>query len=928
MKEVKAKQELDVLINPPWHSQGKEEIFEKLKTSEDGLTQGKAEKRLREYGINEISEKRKTLAIFNFLKQFNSPLIYILFVAIIISFIFHHLIDAYVIIAVVLVNVSISFIQERKAEKAISALKKLVISYAKVYRDGEIKKIPSREVVPGDIIVLEEGDKVPADARLIEVKNFRTQESSLTGESFPQEKKLGVLDESTILSDRTNMVFMSTLVVSGEAKAVVVSTANNTAIGQVAKSIQEVVQPKMHFNEKVTQLTLQMALFALIGALLTFFIGFFFNKLEFFEIFLFTIASLVSGIPEGLPAVLVIVLAVGARRMAKRNAIIRHLPAVETLGVVTVIAADKTGTITKNSINVEDIITPDGNFKVTGNGWEPIGRFFQNNKTINPRRISILQKVLSISALCNKGNLLRKDGEYEIIGDPTEVALLVVAKKAGFNREELNEKLIDDFPFSSDLKFRASLIESASKKRELYVVGAFETILNRSSYILKSGRKIRIDESVKQEFLKKAELLAKKGKRVLALSYKEVPRNINSVSKELVNNLIFVGLVGMEDPPRPEIKESIKKARNAGIRIIMKTGDHKETALAIAKKIGLITGKAEVLTEEDLQKLSKKGFDEAVSRVNIFARVTPKMKMKIINSLQEKGEIVAMTGDGINDAPALKKADIGIAMGRIGTDVARESSEMVLADDNFASIVNAIEEGRIVFQNVRQTSFYLITTNIAEDITIVSSLALGFPLPMIPIQVLYLNLVTDTFNGVALARESGHHDVLNQPPRSKKEKILNKELIPFLLLMVGLMVLGTIPLFRHFLPQGIDKARTVAFVSMSMFQLFNVFNMRSLKRSLFNIGIFSNKWITFGLMASFLLMLGVIYIPWLQGIFRFVPLAIGEFLIIILIASSVFVVGEIYKKIRYKNEKDKKKTKVNLKKINWKILIISLMSFI
>ena len=883
-----------------WHTKTKEEIFQKLQTSEKGLSQEQAEKKSTRFGLNQISKQKKTHVIFIFLKQFNSPLIYILLLATLISFIFSHMIDAYVILAVVLINAFIGFIQERKAEKAIDALEKLIVSYAKVYRNHELKKIPSHELVPGDIILLEQGDKVPADCRLIEVKNFRTQESSLTGESFPEEKNLKILDESVSLGDKTNMVFMSTLVVSGEAKAVVVETANKTAIGKVAESIQEIVQPRTHFSKKVSQLAFQMAIFAGIGAVLTFVIGFFINKLEFFEIFLFTIASLVSAIPEGLPAVLIIVLAIGARRMAKRNAVIRHLPAVETLGVATVIATDKTGTITQNSITVEKLVTADTEIDVTGNGWQPIGRFLKNKKSLNPLKISSLKKMLLISTLCSKGDVLKRNNEFEIIGDPTEVSLFVLGKKAGLIKQELGEKVIDDFPFSSESKFRASLVQLNSGQKQIFSVGAFETILKNSSHFLKSDKQEKLNDDLIQEFLAKAEALAKKGMRVLALAYKDVPDAVDSVSKDSVNNLVFVGLVGMKDPLRPEIKNAIKKAKNAGIRIILKTGDHRETAIAIAKEIGLSNGKETAMTETELEKLSDTEFKQAVKKVNIFARVTPQMKMKIVRTLQEQGEIVAMTGDGVNDAPALKKADIGISMGIIGTDVARESSEIVLTDDNFASIVSAIEEGRIVFQNVRQTSFYLITTNVAEAFTIVSSLAMGFPLPMLPIQLLYLNLVTDTPPGIALAMEPGHHDVLNHAPRNKNERILNKQLIPFLVLMVGLMVLGTIPLFKYFLPHGLDKARTVAFVSMSMFQLFNVFNMRSLKKSLFKIGIFSNKWLNFGWLVSFLAMLGVIYTPWINKTFQFVPLNLKEFLMITLIASSVFIVGEIYKVVRNK----------------------------
>ena len=879
------------MLNP--HAKSKEEIFKELNSSEKGLTNSEAKNSLQKYGSNIIRKKKQTPLIFKFLKQFNSPLIYILFVAMVISFIFDHLIDAYVILALVLINAIIGFSQERKSEKMIKALDKLVVSYAKVYRNNQLTKVPSTELVPGDIIVLEEGDKVPADARLFGIKNFRTQESSLTGESLPQEKSSEVLGSKIPMADRTNLVYMSTLVVSGTAKAIIVGTGKNTEVGKVVESIHQIIHPKMHFNKKVDQLAIQMAAFATIGAILTFIIGFFFRGLEFFEIFLFTIASLVSGIPEGLPAILIIVLAIGSRRMAKRNAIIRHLPAAETLGIATTIATDKTGTLTQNSMTIEKIITANHEIKITGNGWESFGKFFENKKTINPLNFPDLKKILKISALCNKANLIRKNGHYDLVGDPTEAALVVLAKKAGLDKNKLSEKTLDDLAFSSDLKFRATLT-SSNNKTHLCSVGAFETLLNLSSYYEENGKKLRLTSKVKSNFLSQAEKIAKEGMRVLALAYKEVPSTTKNVSPNQINELIFAGLVGMKDPPRKDVKASIDKARKAGIRIIMKTGDHKDTAIAIAKEIGLTNGAVKAITGEELEKLSEEKFDKIVKEVNIFARVTPKMKLKIVESLQKQGKVVAMTGDGVNDAPALKRADIGIAMGIIGTDVARESSEMILADDNFSSIVNAIEEGRIIFQNVRQTSFYLITTNVAEDITIVSSLMMGFPLPMLPIQLLYLNLVTDGFTDLALAMEPGHGEVIKEKPKNKEEGILNKRLIPFLLLTAGLMVIGTIPLFKYFLPD-VDKARTVAFVSMSMFQIFNSLNMRSLNNSIFKIGIFSNKWLIGGITISFLMMLGIIYLPWIRGIFQFVHLTFNEFLLISLIASSVFIFGELYK---------------------------------
>lgn len=886
------------------HTKEVKEIFSELQTSQKGLSENEHKKRLAQYGKNKISKQKKASQILKFLKQFNSPLIYILFAATIISFIFNHLVDAYVILGVILINSIIGYVQERKAERAIESLEKLIVSYAKVFRNNELIKIKAEELVPGDIIFLEEGDKIPADARLIELKDFRTQEASLTGESLPSEKSLKIFPEKISIGDRQNMVFMGTLAVSGTAKAIVVNTANKTQIGTVAKSIQEVVKPQLHFNKKVSQIAFQMGAFAVIGASLIFLIGFFVDKLEFFDIFLFTTAALVSGIPEGLPAVLTIVLAVGAWRMAKRKAVIRHLPAVETLGVATVIATDKTGTLTQNKIMVQELVTPDGDFSISGEGYEPLGRFFTYPKKnpIHAREIPSAEKIFSISAISNKSNLIRKQGQYEIVGDPTEAALLVFAKKANYSKEKLKEKIIDDLAFNSELKFRATLVEKNNKK-QIYSIGAFENILERSRYVLKSNRKSILNLQQKNEFLSKAESLASKGFRVLALAYKDVS-NLKSLSSDDVTDLTLVAIVGMKDPPRHDVKDSIIRARNAGIRIIMKTGDHKDTALAIAEEIGLVSQpqKTKVLTEEDLEKMDFHEFRKAVNEVNIFARVTPKMKMKIVQTLQEQGEIVAMTGDGVNDAPALKRADIGIAMGIIGTDVARESSEIVLTDDNFSSIVNAIEEGRIVFQNVRQASFYLVSTNVGEHITLISSLLLKYPLPLLPIQILYMNLVTDTFNGIGLSMEPGHHDVLNKPPRNKKEMILNWELGPFVLLVGGLMALGTLPLYSHFLSQGIEKAHTIAFATMTLCQLFNVSNMRSLRKSVFRIGFFSNKWILYSITISLTGMLAVIYLPFINNIFRFTPLSISELLLVFVIASSVLIVGEIYKFVRFRKE--------------------------
>ncbi len=899
------------MLNNSFHSEPVEKVLKTLSSKIDGLSRKEAKARLQDFGPNEIRGKKAKHPVLIFLKQFHSILIYILIAAAGISFFIGHVVDAYVILAVILINAIIGFIQENKAERSIQALKRMIVPHAKVFRGGELLQVHAKELVPGDIIFLEEGDRIPADARLLEAKNTRTVEASLTGESLPVDKDIKVLPGKTGLADRKNMVLMGTFVAGGQAKAVVTATGIKTAIGKVADSIENIKKAKGHFAEKTDILARQMGIIAVVCAFIVFLVGFFARGFEFSEIFIFTIASLVAGIPEGLPAVLVIVLAIGAHRMAKRNAIIRTLPATETLGVATIIATDKTGTLTQNTMNVEKIILPgEDKITVSGEGWKPSGDFSRKDNIIAPLENSRLSKLLHISCICNNARIVKEEGEkYKIIGDPTEAALVVLAEKAGLKKEELleKEKRIDDLPFNSDLKYRASLsvLVEEYKKKEIYVIGAPEAVLAHCSFMLGEKGEKKITQEERGKVLSDIQGLAKKAMRVLGLAYKITPAGTDNLSEDLVNDLVLVGVVGMIDPPRPQVKEAIAKAEKAGIRVIMKTGDHKDTAVAIAKEIGMIGEKVEskfpeVLTEQDLLKLSKEEFEETIKHISVFARLTPAMKLRIVETLQKQGHIVAMTGDGVNDAPALKKADIGIAMGIIGTDVARESSDIVLADDNFSSIMNAIEEGRTVFTNTRQASAFLITTNFAESISIITTLLLGLPLPLLPSQLLWLNLVTDGVTDVALAAEPSHEDVLEELPRKAKENILSKEIIPFMLIMAGIMVILTLIIFNAYLPGGIGKARTGAFTVMAFTQLFNVLNMRSLKRSIFKIGLFSNKFIVASLIASVVLLAMVLYVPFFQGVFQFVPLSLLEILAIVLFSSSVLWSGELYKYLKNK----------------------------
>ena len=572
-----------------FHLQTVEEVLRELSSGVNGISGEEARIRLEKFGFNEIPEKKAKNPVLIFLKQFKSVLIYILLIAAAISFLIGHLIDVFVILVIILINAVIGFTQEYRAERSIRALKKMIVLYAKVYREGELLQIPARMLVAGDIILLDEGDRVPGDARLVETKNFRTVEASLTGESFPVDKDIRALPEKTAVSDCKNMVWMGTFVAGGHAKAVVCATGAGTQLGKLAQDIENINAVKGHFEEKTDKLAMQMGIIAVIGASLIFLIGFFVRGFEFTEILLFTTASLVSGIPEGLSAVLIIVLAIGAHRMAKRNAIIRTLPATETLGVVNVIMTDKTGTLTENTMNVEKIIMPDENeITISGEGWKPAGSFYQNTDIIFPLENPHLAKLLHIAAVCNNAKLMRKSGEeedYEIIGDPTEAALVVLVEKAGLKEEVLREKekRIDDLPFNSELKYRASLlVMGKNNKKEIYVIGAPEEVLSYSRHFLEKGEHKKLSEKHRQSILSQVESLTNKAMRVLALAYLEVSDDTNNLSENSINNLVFAGIVGMMDPPRPEVKDAVEKAKNAGIRVIMATGDHKSTAIAIA----------------------------------------------------------------------------------------------------------------------------------------------------------------------------------------------------------------------------------------------------------------------------------------------------------------------------------------------------------
>ncbi len=893
--------------NNTYHHQEIDKVLSLFKTSKTGLSKEESLIRLKQYGPNEIPEKRNKHPIFLFFKQFKSVLIYVLLIAALISYFLGHHIDTYVILVVIIINSIAGFLQEYKAEKAIKALKNNLVTKTQVLRDGKQFEIFTSDLVPGDIVVLEEGNRIPADGRLISCKNFKVIESSLTGESFPVEKNTDILPLKVSSSDRSNMVWMGTFCTTGQAMFVVTSTGAKTFLGVIAKGIESIKRGRSHFEKKTDIVAKQMGILALLGALITFLIGYFKYNYPLGEIFIFSTASLVSGIPEGLPAILVIVLAVGANRMAKKKALIKSLPATETLSVTDVIATDKTGTLTQNTMTIKEIAFPNYHVDVSGIGWIPRGNFSIKNKKIKTQNFFDLSKIIKASAICNHARLvnLNNKNNYEIKGDPTEGALTVLAYKAGFSRNHESLKIIDELPFDQELRYK-KVISSFNGKKETFVSGAPEDVFKICSHHLEGKQIKKNNKNYHSHLSSQIDELSQKGMRIIGLAYKKYEQKDNLKKP---SNMIFIGLVAMSDPPRVGVKDAIFKAKNAGIRIIMKTGDFKGTAIAIAKEIGIIdtnqqnNNYPEALTGEELFALPQDKFEEMIENVSVFARLTPKMKLDILEVLQKKGHCVAMTGDGVNDALALKKADIGISMGLKGTDVARESSDIVLTDDNFASLVNAIEEGRVVFKNTKQSSAFLITTSFAEDVSIIISMLMGLPLPLTASQLLWLNLVTDGVTNIPLAIEKNHGFVLNQKPNKKDENILCRNMVPFMSVIVLSMTILTLLVYKYMLPFGLDKARTGAFTVMAMCQVFNLFNMRSLELSVFKIGFFSNKSVIYSVIISLILQAFVIYNPFLQNVFKFGHLSLSEFGIIIALSSLVVFVGEIYKQIKLKYAK-------------------------
>jgi Ca2+-transporting ATPase len=890
-----------------WYQLSVKEIFEHLKTSELGLTEEEVKQRLKKYGPNKIAEEEKISKLKILLHQFTSPLIYILLIAGVVTILLKEYIDSGVIFAVVILNAIIGFVQEYKAEKSVRALKKMVVPKARVIRDGKEKEVNSEELVPGDIVLLASGMKVPADIRLIHTIELKIDESMLTGESVPVEKiTTPIKQENLPPGDQKNMAFMGTIVVSGRAKGVVVETGERTILGKIAEEVKELTGVRAPLQDKIESFAKTIAFIVLGASVVLFLVGLLIGE-SAKDMFMTVVGAAVATVPEGLPIAVTVALAVGVVRMARQNAIIRKLTAVETLGSITVIGSDKTGTLTKNEMTVKLAYDGEHIYEFTGSGYDPSGEVLCEGislKNLDPKLKANLYTLLRIGLLCNETDIYEEDGFYKVNGDPTEGALIVSAMKAGLNKEEEKEKYpqIAIIPFESERGYMATLHRHKGKKY-IFVKGAPEKIIDMCSKDMYGNE---INEIKRKEILHVASNFAKEGLRVLAFAFKEADHELEELTCKdvecpgIASNLIFAGLQGMIDPPRPEVKEAIEVCKKAGIRVVMITGDHAITAKAIAQKLGIVDEKAEVLTGRELEGMTDEELFEKVKTVNVYARVSPQHKLRITQALVKHGEIVAVTGDGVNDAPALKAAHVGVAMGRTGTDVAKEAADMILADDNFATIVSAVKEGRIVFDNIRKVTFFLIPTGVAAILSILVAVIMGTPIPYVPAQLLWINLVTNGLQDVALAFEPGEKEIMERPPRDPKEPIMSR-LLWERTVIVGLLIsVGVVYNFQLALNEGasLEKARTVAVTTMVFFQFFQAWNSRSELQSIFKINPFSNPLLFFSLIAAFFAQLSFIYVPTLQWIFRTEPITMSEWLQILMVSATVVLVVEIDKWIR------------------------------
>jgi Ca2+-transporting ATPase len=885
-----------------------------------GLTRQEAEDRLRKFGTNELTEKPRPGFLQLLWGQFNNYLVIILIVAALIALALGEWVDSIAIMVIVVLNAVVGVIQESKAEQALAALKKMSAPNAQVIRDGVESTIPGRELVPGDIVLLEAGNYVPADMRLVTSVNLKVEEASLTGESVPVEKRAAaVLEKDIPLGDRRNSAFMSTMVTYGRGKGLVTGTGMNTQIGLIAEMIQSYEEEDTPLQQKLAHLGKVLGTICIVICAFVFIYGlmrdtkltdiFTIGLLNYLQgeqkdiinLFMTAVSLAIAAVPEGLPAIVTICLALGMQQMVKRHALIRKLPAVETLGCATVVCSDKTGTLTQNEMTVVQGWVGGKRFRVTGEGYNPAGQFSVDGKPFDTRADADATVLLHGALLCNDAKLAEPAEEagrqsWRIVGDPTEGAMVVVATKAGHERAELEKTMprVQEIPFDSDRKRMTTIHSTEDARGEVlassfrypahvaFVKGAPDVLLDLCGHVQESGRPVPLTEAKRREILDHNRDLASHALRVLGVAYRPLEGVPAAPTPETIEKeLTFVGLLGMIDPARPEVTDAVRVANGAGLKSVMVTGDHKETAEAIAREIGILTPGGLVLTGPEIDKLSDEALAARADKLQVCCRVSPQHKTRIVDAMKARDHVVAMTGDGVNDAPALKRANIGVAMGITGTDVSKQTADMVLTDDNFASIVSAIEQGRIIYSNIRKFVYFLLACNAGEILIIFGSMLFGLPLPLRPVHLLWLNLVSDGAPALALGMEKGDPDIMKHKPRPPREPVINRDMaigigVVAVVDAIAILLAFVFGLQRY--PGQLEAAQTIAFVTLCTSELIRAYTARSEYHSVFSIGVFSNKWMNWAVLASFLLVLAVVYLPFLQPFFDTVPLTANDWL--------------------------------------------------
>ncbi len=872
-------------MDDQFYAVSSEQVIEKLKSNFGGLSKKEVEERLKSFGLNKLPEGKRKSFFSIFLEQFKSPLIYILMFADIVGFFLKEYIDSYIILFILLFNSVLGAIQEGRAQNTLAALNKLVKTSANVLRDGKEITVEDSEIVPGDIILLQEGEKIPADARLFEVHSMKVDEASLTGESEPVRKISETLKNDLNTPDQKNMVFKGTTVSVGSGKAVVVRTGIKTMIGNISKSISE-VNTEIPLTKNLEDLAKAVVVIVIVLIIGIFGLGILEGQ-QPKEMFITAIAIAVAAVPEGLPLVLTVTLAAGVWRMARKKVLVKKLQAVEALGQANRIAVDKTGTITKNELIIQRVISGGKEYEITGSGYDP------NPKIKNPDDELLLAAKISI--LCSNSRIsLKQDGQYRVVGDPTEGAMNVLGEKLEIKKEDLllkEFKQINDFPFDYEKKIHMSLSEK-NGKNFLAVTGAPEAILKLSTKFYDGGHEVDFLNSFREKYEKRFLELSSDGLRVIAFAYNNnAPADS---SPENVKNLVFGGFLAMRDGLRPGIEKDVERARDAGITVFMVTGDHAETAKAIARQAGIWKEGDEVMTGDELLNLSDKELGDKLLKTTVFARVTPEHKMKIIESYKKRGEIIAMTGDGVNDAPSLVAADLGIAMGKIGTEVAKEASDLVLMEDNFGDIISAVEEGRNMRQGLRRTITYLFSSNFGEMLIIILALLFDMPIPLIAGQLIWMNVVTDTFFDISLSLEPKNPKLMKKTTKIRK-KLFDSFMLLRILIIGPTIAIGAFLLFKEFANTDPIKARTIALTALVVAQWFNSLSSRSETRSVFAMNPFSNKFLLGTLLSVIVLHTGAVYLPFMNKILRISPLDFSDWKQIFMVGFSVLLAEELRK---------------------------------